>query len=461
MEALKNNQTVTFEIDNNPTTTMLVNKFIKVNEVLRECFIHYIYNVEPFIRLRDRPINSRMYQRKTKQQLENTTEGMYIIENLQKISDEEKLKFFYLSISNRDVELLSVEELHNKITINQAKNHQTALATTNKKDYLPEVYQQIFADKTKRTDIPLSYNIASDVPVNFIWLGSLLPDRYLKNIIRTGLAQPKKEIILWIDKKWLTSEEYSQMQLLPTLPALQDIDIKVLDINKAKLEQVSIEGKEKFQQALSFARDKLDNKAVASDLLRYALLTKGPDAINQASGLKKDRSSTGMFYMDTDRGPKTDEPLEWGEMKAPAGFLIPGNKNRGNSDILATSYAMHPIFLLAFKKCISNLSNPNIQNKLLTAKGTSSFVLENTGPILLKETMEEFIATTHLLAGCLPNHITFQSEVAGPICNDMTWFIDSAKTMPDLSATWEIQTTSKSATWEIQTTSKQSGCLIS
>jgi hypothetical protein len=450
MEALTNNQAVTVNLDTNTTITTLVDNFIEVNVALQNTFRDY-HSTRHNINLSDTSIEIATYKRYTEQQI-NKTQIMCIIKNLQKTSDEEKLNFFYLSISNRNIEPLAIECLHNKIIENQSKNDQTTLKTTSKIDYLPEAYQKIFTDKTKRTDIPLSYNIAPDVPVNFIWLGSLLPDRYLKNIIRTGSAQPKKEIILWIDKKWLTSQQYSQMKLLHKLPALQNIDIKVLDINKAELEKISIGDKVKFQKALSFARDKLDNKAVASDLLRYALLAKGSDAINQASDSKKDRSSTGMIYMDTDRGPKTDTLLEWGEMQAPAGFLIPGNKSRLNADVLATSYARHPIFLSSFNKCVANLNDIGIQNKLVTQKGGLFMrsVLENTGVEILEDAISEFITVPEIPV-CYPDHLTFKSEVAGPMFNDMTWFISpKTKTMPDLSATWKIQNASKQSSYSIR-----------
>ena len=250
---------------------------------------------------------------------------------------------------------------------------------------------EIFSDKMMMSACDLNPVIDSgvgkllphDTPVNLIWVGSLIPDLYLENIALLAsisnetetLLPAKREIILWKDRTLLTENEDSLMKCIPELPEAQGINIKVLDINDAGLERIfeGADQQEEYQAALQWLRGEHKNYAMYSDVIRYALLAAGADAIDQAEGKVTERTGKGMLYMDTDT-------LDGNKLKC---FLKDGDKIRfdckielgfafaheyGRNDFLACNEARHPIALATLRWQVDNLNNVANRNRLMSLK---------------------------------------------------------------------------------------------
>ncbi|UYM14548.1 glycosyltransferase family 32 protein [Endozoicomonas euniceicola] len=358
------------------------------------------------------------YHRLASEFIDTSNESKIVNQFLRAASDEDRVTFFSRALAESSVCTATVESFHNKMLSSDSEYKGDA-------DYLSKAYQRLFSNKTGRKDIPEGGRVHDTVPVNFIWLGGLLPDRYLENIKSVASATPQREVVIWIDRKWMTRDEYSQMMALPELPELKGLKCKVLDINDAGLTGIIPNRQSEFEDALKFIREKCDNKAMASDLIRYALLAKGTKAIDKASHSKTKRATEGMIYMDTDRGPKSPTPSEWGDMEAPAGLLFPKYGN----DVLATTFKEHPVFLSALNMAIDRLHKNKRQ---LTGDDPIRSVLDTTGPGLFSDAATQFTNcdTSYFFA----NHLELDSPVAGPPQGDKTWIPDAQKV--DLSASW-------------------------
>lgn len=218
-----------------------------------------------------------------------------------------------------------------------------------------------------------------DTPLNLIWVGSLLPDRYLQNIqflaampTKAGRQlMPAREVILWKDRSLLTKKQDDLMLGIPNLSQMEGLDVNVLDINDAGLQEV-LEGQgEPFRNALHFARDELKNYAIVSDLLRYALLGKGSEAIACAEGKPQKRTARGMIYMDCDTVDTSRaetsmswrmNPPTWSGCRCPLGFIMSDDMDR--NDFLASNTARHPVALNALNRLVMRLNDPAIQKEL-------------------------------------------------------------------------------------------------
>ena len=350
--------------------------------------------------------------------INTSNESKIVNQFLRAASDEDRVTFFSRALAESSVDTATVEIFHNKMLSSNSEYKGDA-------DYLSKAYQRLFSNKTGRKDIPEGGRVHDTVPVNFIWLGGLLPDRYLKNVKSVASATPQREVVIWIDRNWMTSNEYSQMIALPELPELNGLKCKVLDINDAGLTDIIPNRQSEFQTALKFIREECDHKAMASDLIRYALLAKGTAAIDEASPSKTQRATEGMIYMDTDRGSKSPTNSQWGDMEAPAGLLFPKCRN----DVLATTFKKHPVFLSALNMAIDRL---NENKELFTEEDNTLSVLNTTGPGLFLDAVSQF--TNCDTSYSFAEHLKFDSPVAGPSQNDKTWIPDTPKV--DLSASW-------------------------
>ena len=351
--------------------------------------------------------------------IDTSNESKIVNQFLRAASDEDRITFFSRALAESSVRTATVEIFHNKMLSSDSEYKGDA-------DYLSKAYQRLFSNKTGRKDIPEGGRVHDTVPVNFIWLGGLLPDRYLENVKSVASATPQREVVIWIDRKWMTRNEYSQMMALPELPELKGLKCKVLDINDAGLTSIIPNRQSEFKDALKFIRKKCDHKAMASDLIRYALLAKGTKAIDEASHSKTKHATEGMIYMDTDRGSTSSTPSEWGDMEAPAGLLFP----KDNNDVLATTFKEHPVFLSALNMAIDRLHKNKEQ---LTGDEPIRSVLNTTGPGLFLDAVSQFTKcdTSYFFA----EHLELDSPVAGPPQNDKTWIPDEAQKV-DLSASW-------------------------
>ncbi|MCW7554672.1 hypothetical protein NX722_19010 [Endozoicomonas gorgoniicola] len=358
------------------------------------------------------------YHRLASKFIDTSNESKIVNQFLKAANDEDRITFFSRALAESSVRTATVESFHNKMLYGDPE-HKGAT------DYLSKAYQRLYSDKTGRKNIPEGGRVHDTVPVNFIWLGGLLPDRYLENVKSVASATPQREVVIWIDRKWMTRDEYSQMMALPELPELNGLKCKVLDINDAGLTGIIPKRKSEFKDALKFIREKCDHKAMASDLIRYALLAKGTKAIDEASHSKTKHATKGMIYMDTDRGPTSSTPSEWGDMEAPAGLLFPKDGN----DVLATTFKEHPVFLSALNMAIDRLHKNKEQ---LTGDDPIRSVLNTTGPGLFLDAVSQF--TNCDTPSFFAKHLELDSPVAGSFQSDKTWVPDAKKV--DLSASW-------------------------
>ncbi|WP_172806845.1 hypothetical protein [Endozoicomonas arenosclerae] len=327
-------------------------------------------------------------------------------------SEEEKVQF-WLSILSSD-QHISFKHWFSKKAMG-----------LNFEPYCARAYQLMFKDKFPTLPIPLSEHIARDAPVNFIWVGSLVPDRYLQQIERVARCTPRKEVVLWIDRTLLNPADQHLMRELPSLSRLKGLDIKVLDINDADLDSALPESPGVLHSMIDFARSELKAMEVVSDIVRYALLAIGSEAIDRASGTARSRSSTGMIYLDTDRGPQTDETVEWGPMSAPAGLIC---TKHGNNDVLASAYSGHPILLETLKTINNRLSPAGKEKSLLYRNSFAHYydTLQKTGPSCLFDTCQQ--VTGHPESMDEYPYFHFNSPVAGPeVCDGNWWKTDKPR----------------------------------
>ena len=332
-------------------------------------------------------------------------------------SHAEQVHFLFHIITQKDYDLIKMEKAKSLLQWDYA-------------DSLAGAYQRLFTAHAQ-SPLPLAENIAEDAPVNFVWVGGLLPDRYLENIRRTATCQPQKEVVLWIDRQLLSEQQHQQMLRLPSLAELKKLNIKVLDINDAELNDSLNHPKETVTDLIHFAEHRLKALSVVSDILRYALLIKGPLAIDLASGTHTKRSSTAMIYMDTDRGPETTKTLQWGNMKAPAGFIAPTDDN---SDVLATAYQNHPVFTKALENIADRFDDEgksiSLSNRYIHTLHRSD-IIYRAGPNVL---CDAFTAITgHRESMAFFPYLHFNSPVTGSNRCDLTW-LPGCKA--DLSASW-------------------------
>ena len=165
----------------------------------------------------------------------------------------------------------------------------------------------------------------SKMPINFIWFGGVLPDRYISNVQEWADLYPNQRIIMWFDKRLLNTDEHGAMiyleEIIPNLLVLDIGDAGFDDLDNSYLN-------EHFKILL----DKIllyPNKGdmegtyyvTASDLLRYALMIKQGSAINtalKACDRHDGNYDCGMIYFDTDifasnvRGFLPNCPMEHG-----------------------------------------------------------------------------------------------------------------------------------------------------
>ncbi|UYM17433.1 hypothetical protein [Endozoicomonas euniceicola] len=349
---------------------------------------------------------------------------------------------------------------------------------------------EIFSSKMMTTTCDLNPVIDSggekllppDTPINLIWVGSLLPDRYLENIpclasisnkVET-LLPAKREIILWKDRTLLTEAEDSLMKRIPELPEMRGINIKVLDINDAGLKKI-FEGSDlenQYQSAFEWVRDEHKNYAMYSDVVRFALLAAGAGAIDQAEGDVTERTGKGMIYMDTDTldtdkfkdAQKKGKKCFFSDLGIELGFASAKKINR--SDFLACNEVRHPIALITLRNLIKNLNDISNQKHLASLKEQKipkdylDAVVDISGPVLFNNSRislflpdgdtkigsnlqeAKYNSTIHSMADNL--NISVEDDDTGSLIrwsSDCTWF--DTKPASFYEANWKKQLSSQ------------------
>lgn len=150
------------------------------------------------------------------------------------------------------------------------------------------------------------YASTAELPINFIWVGSVIPDKYAKNIFDWANAYPQRMTVLWITSILLSEQDREDMlrfeEVCPKNVRVMDTVINPLlnNIGFAEIERWMFNG------FATMSRVEITRTACAySDVLRVLLMFYGTellDGIKQGSG-DTDKTTTpcdGMIYLDTD-----------------------------------------------------------------------------------------------------------------------------------------------------------------
>ena len=150
------------------------------------------------------------------------------------------------------------------------------------------------------------YASTAELPINFIWVGSLIPDKYAKNIFDWANAYPQRMTVLWITSILLSEQDKEDMlrfeEVCPENVRVMDTVINPLlnNIGFAEIERWMFNG------FATMSRVEITRTACAySDVLRVLLMFYGTellDGIKQGSGDTDKTTSPcdGMIYLDTD-----------------------------------------------------------------------------------------------------------------------------------------------------------------
>ncbi len=150
------------------------------------------------------------------------------------------------------------------------------------------------------------YASTAELPINFIWVGSLIPDKYARNIFDWANAYPKRKTVLWITSTLLSEQAREDMvrfeKFCPKNVRVMDTVINPLlnAIGFADIEHWMFNGFATMN-AVEITR----TACAYSDVLRVLLMFYGTellDGIEQGSGHteKTTNSCDGMIYLDTD-----------------------------------------------------------------------------------------------------------------------------------------------------------------
>ena len=150
------------------------------------------------------------------------------------------------------------------------------------------------------------YASTAELPINFIWVGSLIPDKYAKNIFDWANAYPQRMTVLWITSILLSEQDKEDMlrfeEVCPENVRVMDTVINPLlnNIGFAEIERWMFNG------FATMSRVEITRTACAySDVLRVLLMFYGTellDGIKQGPGDTDKTTSPcdGMIYLDTD-----------------------------------------------------------------------------------------------------------------------------------------------------------------
>ena len=307
--------------------------------------------------------------------------------------------FFTASEFQRDLKALKHGELSpEKFTATEAFKIKAALGYANAfraispkpyefgMDVLCQLFPKMLASNLSDvffTDVSTG-PVAKDAPLNFIWVGSKLPEKYVSVPVNMAKTNQDKEVILWYFSPCLSEEEVSDMQNLTKQPLYQEaIDqgckIRVLDLADIDGDtmpdsfQVDLNGL--LLRLYENTGHKPSSSLLAADVARHFLMAAGSDVIDQAvakkGGEPLTKSSTGMIYMDLDvpdgltlsgRGNELDRskqkvfkmsgsPLsDWLNQRLPLGMCMFHTVGRVDQGFLAVNQKWNPVFLKTLKQ---------------------------------------------------------------------------------------------------------------
>ena len=252
--------------------------------------------------------------------------------------------------------------------------------------------------------------IASDAPINLIWVGQLLPEVYRLEAVRAANANPGRDVVLWYYSGNLTEKEVQCMNSLAESKEYQEASIKVLDLAKLDEESLlpsfreSTEHKPSLSKVLEALLPKGEpvnkkNCLIAADYTRYFLMAAGSEAIDQLSPGSQPRESTGMLYMDLDALKSmfvvelSESPIETMEKRPlsqvplmdlinhtlPAGlctfYHYSFNKVGLDHGFLGTNHRENPIFLQTLIKAEEGITQHKQLLETLGSEASSTLVI--------------------------------------------------------------------------------------
>ncbi|MFK0569864.1 hypothetical protein [Endozoicomonas sp.] len=148
------------------------------------------------------------------------------------------------------------------------------------------------------------YARLNELPINFIWIGSIIPTRYRNNILQWSEQYPERLHVLWVHGEALSSKDRVTMNGL-----MNKNNIRVLDIAESQFIQETPILRDLAKWLFANIEDIEDNKKLfhyvaASDIYRIALMYFGSEIITQmltaTDSYKKKLVDKGLIYFDTD-----------------------------------------------------------------------------------------------------------------------------------------------------------------
>lgn len=263
---------------------------------------------------------------------------------------------------------------------------------------------------------------ASMIPkkIHFIWVGGLIPIRYITNIYHWASLNPDYEVNLWIDRGSVHPEE---------MPALEDqlkqisAQIRDLDTTDRGLLNKML-NKDFYEEEVTGVEA---NYAAASDILRLAIL-----------------EQEGGVYIDTDTLPIDSKPL--GDIDAPYGFVKPlGATNDvlaaipGSQFVKAFSQRIHTNYCKQLKQSSSATNESmRLHRGIRPWKMRCETTLDWTGPEAILPVLQEQAFTPLIQQG----HLEEAKQMAAQIFNqsfgacfntqsDKTWLDKGPQTLQE------------------------------
>ncbi len=272
-----------------------------------------------------------------------------------------------------------------------------------------EISSKKSADISFTSVAPDKFVSLADLPINFIWFGSVIPRKYLENIRCWASNYPNRLVVLWISSDLLTKEQCEKTETLKLgLPA----NIEILDVYGNPL-LGSLEVKRVhdliFKDLKSYD-DRLKTRAfcLASDVYRVALMYHGVEAIKAAGSRKLEyiiSQSGGVIYFDTDKYLDRLGCVNC----CFKGLLFSNNMN----DTFAVSENSHPFFYEYLMKIKSNFDELEMSGRPLSETLNLDFKFI---------TMAGYMPMNRIVRSFFPNgKVEFPFQVMDNISSDCSW----------------------------------------
>ena len=238
----------------------------------------------------------------------------------------------------------------------------------------------------------LGFAGTSELPISFIWFGSVIPDVYLKNISLWADKYPDRLHVLWINTRLLSHKEsmcYENFyRRMPKNVLLADIS-ESPTLKSQGFESLNSWIFEEIHKMSSKQRGRCS--CLASDLYRLAILYYGSDLLREVShDFSKliPKHSTGMIYFDTDT--YLEKVVGVKDMNF-SGVLFSHQRN----DVFAVSEAKHDFFKCYLDDVIGRFYTKMKEYKALDVIDTDTKMLYLSGFMSFSEIIDNHFGTVN------------------------------------------------------------------